>query len=332
MSVRILVCCPHFVTGGPELLHQLVRQLCDAGHDAGIVYMPIGPRYETPEPYRKYAVPQQQWADESNVLVVVPEPFTILLKQLKKASAVVWWLSVDNYYYFSGDSPWSHLRARLKLILKGRLSLSQMHGYRHLAQSRYAIEFLKRNGLESTYLSDYLGEEHLRRQTSRHREDIVVFNPKKGYRRTRRLIEQNPGIQFIPLVNLSSAGVADLLGRAKIYIDFGHHPGKDRAPREAVMAGCCVITGRRGAAQYHDDVPIPERYKLDDRSRAYLREFRALAQSIFSDYDAHFANFGDYRKIVAAEPARFAEDVRRAFGAPAPGGGGGRPNGSPFRI
>lgn len=27
--------------------------------------------------------------------------------------------------------------------------------------------------------------------------------------------------------------------KAKVYIDFGFHPGKDRIPREAVMCGAC---------------------------------------------------------------------------------------------
>jgi len=33
----------------------------------------------------------------------------------------------------------------------------------------------------------------------------------------------------------------------QVYIDFGHHPGQDRLPREAVQCGCVVITGKRGS-------------------------------------------------------------------------------------
>ena len=33
----------------------------------------------------------------------------------------------------------------------------------------------------------------------------------------------------------------------QVYIDFGHHPGQDRLPREAVQCGCVVITGTRGS-------------------------------------------------------------------------------------
>ena len=56
--------------------------------------------------------------------------------------------------------------------------------------------------------------------------------------------------------------VEDCLSQAKVYIDFGGHPGKDRIPREAALCGCCVVTGRRGAAGNDVEVPINQSYKL----------------------------------------------------------------------
>ena len=50
--------------------------------------------------------------------------------------------------------------------------------------------------------------------------------------------------------------------RAKIYIDFGPHPGMDRFPREAALAGCMIVTNTQGAAEYYADVPIPHKYKF----------------------------------------------------------------------
>ena len=46
--------------------------------------------------------------------------------------------------------------------------------------------------------------------------------------------------------------VVDLMSESKVYIDFGNHPGKDRIPREAVINGCCVITGVRGSARFKE--------------------------------------------------------------------------------
>ena len=46
------------------------------------------------------------------------------------------------------------------------------------------------------------------------------------------------------------------------YIDFGPHPGMDRLPREAALAGCIVLTNREGAANFAKDVPLPEEFKF----------------------------------------------------------------------
>lgn len=54
------------------------------------------------------------------------------------------------------------------------------------------------------------------------------------------------------------------MSKSKVYIDFGNHPGKDRIPREAAISGCIVITGKRGAAAFAEDVCIPETYKFDE--------------------------------------------------------------------
>ena len=53
-----------------------------------------------------------------------------------------------------------------------------------------------------------------------------------------------------------------LLKRSKVYIDFGPHPGMDRLPREAALAGCVVLTNREGAANFEEDVPLPSEFKF----------------------------------------------------------------------
>ena len=66
---------------------------------------------------------------------------------------------------------------------------------------------------------------------------------------------------FIPIQGMSSIEVANLLESAKIYIDFGNHPGKDRLPREAVLSGCCIITNSKGSAKNSVDICISKKYK-----------------------------------------------------------------------
>ena len=61
---------------------------------------------------------------------------------------------------------------------------------------------------------------------------------------------------------LSPEQVQAMLKKAKVYIDFGGHPGMDRIPREAALAGCIVVTNREGSAAFRQDVPIPSQYKI----------------------------------------------------------------------
>ncbi|MGB9794571.1 hypothetical protein [Caldisericum exile] len=58
--------------------------------------------------------------------------------------------------------------------------------------------------------------------------------------------------------------VIETLQRVKVYVDFGNHSGKNRLPREAIILGCCLITGKRESTAFFEDVPIHDEYKFED--------------------------------------------------------------------
>jgi hypothetical protein len=312
---RILVCAPHVVTGGPELLHQLVHTLRGLGRDAYITYYPFEQSFEVPEPYRIYDAPVARFSDDPDTFVIIPESATPIQRRVRLGQTGVWWMSVDNYFYTQGESRWIDWYTRYRSLLNLREPISRLRHAQHFVQSEYARQFLADNGLASELLTDYLNPAHLARTAppADARQDIVVYNPKKGVRRTRALMRRHPDLRFVALENMTPAQVSELLGKAKVYIDFGHHPGKDRAPREAALAGCCVITGRRGAASNAADIPIPPAYKLDDSSGAYLETFRPLVESIFTEFVSHASEFHLYRDSIRGEHARFQHQVRAIF-------------------
>lgn len=316
---RIEVVCPgNSTTGGPEAMHQLVDALRGLGHEARIVYFPFDRQFARPDAYAGYDAPQGAPTDRPSTLVILPENKIHFARDFTSAQIAVWWLSVDNYLGAKHESRASDVQRLFKAVVKRRhVPMRAMRGYRHFVQSHYAADFLARHGLRSEFLMDYLGDAHTNVGGRAGRRDIVVYNPNKGRRRIEMLRRDNPGIAFEPIANLSSDGVARLLGDAKIYADFGHHPGKDRMPREAAMAGCCVITGRRGSAAFSGDVPIPERYKLDDGAPGFTSAFGALAAEIFFDFDGHVSDFAEYRARIAGEKTRFLGQVADAFGAAA---------------
>ncbi len=320
---KIFVCSPTTVTGGPELLHQLVHELRAIGHEAFVVYYPFDREYECPESYRHFNAPQTRLTDDPDALVVIPETATWIARRQKKSHVAIWWLSVDNYFGWRGESKARDLLVHLKGLLRPRnftqrkSSFFRMKKYTHLFQSEYARNFLAYKWIEGTMLTDYLNDVYLNNAGDvdvESKRNVVCYNPKKGPSKTDRLRKSYPEMEFIPIQCLPSSGVYDLLCRSKIYIDFGNHPGKDRLPREAAMARCCVITGRRGSAGNEIDVPLPPKFKLDDASDNYVDEFEALALDVFANFNMADHDMVDYRKKIREEKEIFKKQVRGFFG------------------
>jgi hypothetical protein len=305
-----MYCPASSVTGGPEALHQLCAALRRQGHDAAIQYF-AHKQGSDPKPHAYGAYDTVQVSgvsDDADTVVVVPEFRPHYLARFKRAQRCIWWLSVDNYQAAATKRRRSwlyHLRA---LLGTGEPPLTAPR-LMHLVQSQYAAAFLRRQGVSAILpVSDYVNDNLIPLHPRQTRHDIVLFNPKKGLAFTRQLIDAMPDVAFVPLEGLNHAAMRAILGCAKIYIDFGPHPGKDRMPREAARAGCCVLTSLSGSAAFAGDVPIPERYKFEAEP-ASVPQIRELLHGILSDFDTHSARFDPYRQGVAREKQIFEQEV-----------------------
>ena len=192
----------------------------------------------------------------------------------------------------------------------------------HLAQSEYARQFLITNGIP-TYkiymVEDYLNQAFLSRAAQvdlSKKENFVVYNPKKGLEFTKQLIDAAPDLNFVPIENMNPTQVQSTLARAKIYIDFGFHPGRDHLPREAVMSHCVVVTGKRGSAANDIDVPISEEFKFDDSIGSeqkiipkIVKRLRVILKKFRSKHDKQ----NSYRGEVQREQDKFFMDVANLF-------------------
>ena len=322
---RILVCCPgSVITGGPELLHQLVHELRTLGHDAYITYYPFNQQWNQPIEYTVYDAPQIPFSDIHGQLIVIPETATWISRRVNYADLAIWWLSVDNYYERSKESKIIDIYRHVKGYIKPRdlsarkAPIWRLRKHIHFYQSEYANRFLQSKNIKGLPLTDYIRTSQspcAERGYNDPKDNIICYNPKKGIKKTSRLIRAYPHFRFIPIVGLSTEQVQMLLCKAKIYIDFGHHPGKDRLPREAAIAGCCVITGRQGSAGNDIDVSLPQRYKLDDSSTSsYIAMFGNLASSIFDNYVEHSSELKHYRRYIEKEYSLFRKQVVEIFG------------------
>lgn len=134
----------------------------------------------------------------------------------------------------------------------------------------------------------------------------LIYKPKEKILRS--LFLQN----FVPIENMKREEVIQLLQRAKIYIDFGSHPGKDRIPREAAVLECCVITGKRGSAKYRRDINIPEKYKFEEKDEN-IPYIISLIKECFANYEEKLEDFCEYRAQIYKEKEKFKEDLKGIF-------------------
>ena len=189
-------------TGGPELLHQLGSCLRQFNLDAVICYYdptsnpnphPVHPqlqRYHLP-----YVLESEIVDDEKNI-IIIPEIVSEPIYYFKKSQIVFWWLSVDNYvkrvqylvYEFINQRTWNQFPLTL-------LSVMHISKVEHWVQSEYARQFLEFNQVPQDrihFVGDYLVPTFLEKSKSidlDSKEDQIVYNPKKGFEITKKLID-----------------------------------------------------------------------------------------------------------------------------------------------
>ena len=182
----------------------------------------------------------------------------------------------------------------------------------HFYQSCYAQMHLYSKGFDKIIpLTDYIHTSFAECSKST-KKDIVLYNPSKGYKFTNKIIKLLPEIQFVPLRNLNREQLSSLLSEAKLYIDFGHFPGKDRLPREAVISGCCILTGTEGASFYYEDLPIDNKYKIK-KKLSNLPVIAEKIKHILQHYDECARDFDYYKSQVLREKEIFLRQVDSFF-------------------
>ncbi len=327
-----------YSTGGVELLHQLVDALRNHGRKAYIVYYGNDTQTIT-KAYSHYNIEIKQNAEIDdnfrNIEIYTETNVKSLKKNVRKTQKMIWWLSVDNYYVsnenhlglydmFVWDKrlAWGMFKHRLKRLLKfrknefiGNVSLVEfvLKGYSFGYQCEYIKSFLHKFGiLKPLGLSDYINIDFVDKLKVIQKRNRVLYNPSKGYKFTKRLMEIAPDIEWVPLKGYSREQLLEVISQAKLYIDFGNHPGKDRLPRECAMGRCCIITGMRGSAAYYKDLPIPSEYKFDE-SVIDISEVIKKIRSTLAHYDTAIDDFAKYRNSIKMEKCVFEDEVMRIF-------------------
>ena len=322
---KIYILCPAYIpTGGPESIHLLCENLLKRGLNAYIVYNhsshPGGIGHpghgvidrsddwvyhvkegKHPE-YDKYNTQSTDYIeDNENNLLISPEIFLNSLEKFNKIQKSIWWLASrieeDGIYnphkWFNSDENVYHFH-------NSYFAEYMLRSLPYFSDSNiYQLQ---------TYVNSDFGD-------SNNKKNIVSYNPKKGFEYTNQIIENCGGdIEFQPIKNMGRKEVIKTLQNSKVYIDFGHHPGRERMPREAALCGCCVITGFRGSAQFFRDVPISDNYKFNIDPFPLKNIINTIKDCVYN-YEINIENFNHYKRVLKNNPLQFNIDVDNIFGS-----------------
>lgn len=331
---NIYVICPYgLVTGGPDALHQLVYYMKNIGLNANIVYSDIkNNKYSIPNEYKcyvdEYLINKDIIDSEENV-IIVPETLTNLLKKYKKIKKYVWWLSVQND---TNDTPINKIKKVIKKIfdiqnfkklykINTLKNLLHHHPYKfcdddviHLCASYYALDYVEKNNKEGLLLIEPISKYFLDNfnYNIEDKNEVVLYNPKKNFQFTKKIISKLPDVNFIPLRGFTQKELIEIYSKSKLYIDFGNFPGAERIPKEAVLNGCLVLTGRNGASDFYNDVVIPDKYKIDS-SVENISKICDTIKYMLENYSNIIHDFEKYKNTVLNLEYNFIENIKKYF-------------------
>ena len=325
-DTKVYILCPsNYNSGGPESLHQLCSKLIEFGINALILYIQGPISFDKKDPvhnfYKKYHVPYTfNLEDKSHNVLIIPEYYSDYLYVVKNIQRVLWWMSIGNYF----DKVSLSINYGIDNVLKSPLPkffyFHEADGdIEHWAKSEYSRLFLKVNGISAgkiRHVETYMNQVFFRNVSKvnlAEKENIVAYNPRKGFEITEQLIRLAPDINWQPIENMTPAQVQGLLTKAKIYIDFGNHPGKDRLPREAALSGCVVITGKRGAAANDVDINIPAEFKFDLATSKPYQVIEKICE-VFDNFPANYDKQRAFRDKELNAQRNFTLEVAEAFG------------------
>ena len=260
------------------------------------------------------------------------------LKFLKKSKVFIWWLSVDNNInrssflwkvFFFVTLPgrvvknWHYYKKRFSEAVVKTLQMkkydfdAEPENVEHFCASHYAYDFVSKRSKHKTslciepiskiFLEKF--DEQKRFLDSTQRSDVILYNPRKSGAFVQKLVELAPDLNFVSLKGFSQDQLIEKYMTSKLYVDFGPFPGAERIPKEATLFGCCVITGRNGASNFHGDVPIPDEYKFAD----YVGQIDLIVakiRDVLKNYEAKKSDFEEYREMVLALEGNFKKSLK----------------------
>lgn len=320
-----LLLTPNKQMGGPEALHQLAQIMRQLGLDArlmvlqrpddiriadGVITQPsriaerVVPDYASAYPqYEPVYTQRFELADDA--LVILPETRAEMIGMFAPSSVALWWLSVHNGFYRG---------ARLREDEPFRKRVFESGEVLHFHQTEHARRMLIHFKTAEIYpLVDYTDPLFTRLQPAGPNSGAAIaFNPAKGEMHYAPFFAAHPEFTPLPIRGMTKAQVLDTLSQTRIFVEFGHNPGKDRMPREAACAGAVVVARLEGGSVHFDDTPIPSGHKFDNDALTN-GQLAATLRAIAADPQPHWDSQAYYRNYLRTEEDLMRAQAKRLF-------------------
>jgi len=324
---NVLILSPSGVTGGPEALCQLCHELSNAGFNVHILwaspdfsqiqkqfknnawYLAGQDHNMAPFAYQaKYNLPylDHDLILDDSTLVIIPEVFGDFIPFFEEAKIAFYWLSITHLSsFFSNKYRTSIMQNKCDILHCVHFSDAPWIT-QEIAKLGITSELLEAP-IASTYLNNY--------ENSAKAANIIVYNPVKGADLSKSFRALYPDYDYFPLQNLNEEGIVNALKSAKIYIDFGDFPGKDRIPREALMCNCIIFIHNAGCATDFESFPIDNffRFSNDDIENGVLNAKVAYTLQ-------HYEKMQDLqqymKQTIYQSPQKFRSQIKTLFGNP----------------
>lgn len=294
--MEILHVCPaNCATGGPECIHEFVSELnkIDGVH-ARIWYWDIKSNPPQPEEYASYGCDYvTEIPPDYNGVLIVPEIWANRIMDYPNCIRCIYWLGLDAY------AGWHKINQGAFLKDPGII---------HIAQSDYAYDLLRR--LKVKHLvkcTDILNDDFYESYKEEERSNAVLYNPVKATPFMWQLMDACKDIEFRPIQNMTRSEVIDAMRHAKLYLDFGEFPGRERIPREAALCGCCLITSKIGAAAYDGD--FKHEYKFDSKP-SHIWAIQNRIRYVLDNYEECKKDFDLFRLLLKEDRNNLSRSVR----------------------
>jgi hypothetical protein len=109
--------------------------------------------------------------------------------------------------------------------------------------------------------------------------------------------------------------ITQTLSNTKVFLDFGHHPGKDRVPREAALCGAIPVIRREGAARFEQDVPLPSSLLVETDVFFDNEALKAKLVSVIEAADTYQPVLEEYCNWIRDEGRRFDDELKELMAA-----------------